>query len=198
MAAARPMRLDRAILWLVLAAPLALQTWRFAIEKTYYGEYLHWSGQWGARLLLATLAVSALRRFLPRAGVSRWLLRRRRDLGLITFTYAAAHIVAYLWRKMDWSLIVREAQDAGLAIGWLAGAILIALALTSNDTSVRRMGRRWRALHKSVYVAGILTFAHWILTAFDPAAGWLHAVVLIALLLLRLAPQRAASGRIAG
>ncbi|MEO1202263.1 MAG: ferric reductase-like transmembrane domain-containing protein [Pseudomonadota bacterium] len=188
--AAGPKSLDRAVLWLILAAPLGVQTWRFAADQIYYGEYLHWTGQWGARLLLATLLVSALRRFMPRARTTLWLSRRRRDLGLVTFAFAAAHVVAYVWRKGDIGLIVTEALDAGLATGWVAGIVFLALALTSNDASVRRLGRRWHALHRFVYPAAVLTFAHWVLTAFDPTAGWLHAVALLALLLLRLDLRR--------
>ena len=182
---------DRALLWVVLALPLAVQTWRFASGAIYYGEYLHWSGQWAARLLIATLAVSALHRLRPQAAASRWLLRRRRDLGLVTFSYTLAHIVAYLIYKADIALIVREASGAGLATGWIAAAIFLALAMTSNDASVRRLGPRWRRLHRAVYPAAILTFAHWVLTAFDPAAGWLHAAVLAIVLLPRLWRRRA-------
>lgn len=188
--AARPKSLDRAVLWLILATPLVIQTWRFAVEQVYYGEYLHWTGQWGARLLLATLLVSALRRFMPRARITLWLSRRRRDLGLVMFTFAAAHIVAYLWRKGDVGLIATEALDIGLGTGWVAGVLFLALALTSNDASVRRLGRRWQALHRFVYLAAVLTFAHWVLTAFDPTAGWIHAAVFGVLLGLRIVPKR--------
>ena len=184
---------DRAILWLVLSIPLAAQTWRFAGEQIYYGEYLHWSGQWGARLLIATLAVTSLRRLLPRAAASLWLVRRRRDLGLITFAYAAAHTFAYLAFKADFVLVAGEAMEAGLLTGWIAGLVMLVLALTSNDASVRRLGRGWRSLHRTVHAVAILTFAHWILTAFDPQAGWLHAGALAVLLLPRLLPRRSAS-----
>ena len=192
MTAARPLPADRALLWLLLGLPLAVQSWRFVAEHIYYGEYLHWSGQWGARLLLATLAVSAFRRFVPRARISMWLSRRRRDLGLVTFAYAAAHVVAYLWQKADVGRIAAEALEAGLATGWVAGLIFVLLAVTSNDASVRRLGRSWQRLHKGVYLAAVLTFAHWVLTAFDPTAGWLHAAVLGLMLLFRLAPRRQA------
>ena len=141
-------------------------------------------------MLIATLAVSGLRRILPKSPVSRWFMLRRRDLGLITFAYATAHVLAYLVFKSDLALIASEALEMGLTTGWVAGLILVLLAITSNDRSVRRLGRRWRTLHRTVHVAAVLTFAHWVLTAFDPTAGWLHAGALAILLLPRLVPQR--------
>jgi len=180
--------LQRAALWLVLVTPLLVQTHRFVDKQIYYGEYLHWSGQWATRLLIATLSISALRRFLPAAGATRWLLRRRRDLGLITFAYTAAHVLAYVVYKADATVITREAIEPGLLTGWFAGLILVLLAATSNDRSVRRLGRGWRSLHRGVYLAAVLTLAHWVLTAFDPTAGWMHAGVVLVLLLLRVRP----------
>lgn len=182
----RKLAIDRWILWLVLALPLVLMTWRYAAETVYYGEYLHWTGKQSARLLLLTLAVTPLLRLLPRFRIARWLLKRRRDLGLITFAYAFAHTAAYLVRKNDLGSIAAESLEAGLLTGWIAFLIFIALAATSNDASVRALGRAWRRLHTAVYVAAILTFMHWVLTAFDPTAGYLHFAVLAILLLLRL------------
>lgn len=181
---------DRWLLWLVLMLPLAWMTWQYGTAAVYYGEYLHWTGVQSARLLLLTLAVTPLLRLLPRAAAVRWLLRRRRDIGLVTFVYALAHTVAYLVRKSDLQLIVSEGLEAGLLTGWVALLVFVALAVTSNDASVRRLGRQWRSLHKTVYAAAILTCLHWVLTAFDPTVGYLHFVVLSILLLARLRGSR--------
>ena len=178
--------LDRWLLWLVLVLPLAWMTWRYAAETVFYGEYLHWTGVQAARLLLLTLAVTPLTRLLPRAAAIRWLMRRRRDIGLVTFFYALAHTLAYLVRKSDLPLIASEALEAGMLTGWIAFLVFIALAMTSNDASMRALGRQWRSLHKAVYAAAILTYLHWVLTAFDPTAGYLHFAVLAVLLLARL------------
>ena len=182
---------DRWLLWTVLAVPLAWQTWLYRSETIYYGEYLHWTGLQSARLLLLTLAVTPLLRVFPGQSAIRWLLRRRRDLGLVTFVYAAAHTMAYLLQKSDAQRILAESIEVGLLTGWVALLIFIALAITSNDSSVRSMGPNWRRLHKTVYVAAVLTFAHWVLTAFDPTSGYIHAAVLVLLLLARLRGPRA-------
>ena len=178
--------LDRWFLWLMLMLPLVWMTWQYGTETIYYGEYLHWTGVQSARLLLLTLAVTPLLRLLPRMGAVRWLMRRRRDIGLVTFAYALAHTVAYLFRKSDLQLIASEGLEAGLLTGWIAFLVFIALAVTSNDASMRALGRQWRSLHKAVYAAAILTYLHWVLTAFDPTAGYLHFAVLAVLLLARL------------
>lgn len=186
--------LDRWLLWLVLLLPLAWMTWQYGAEVVFYGEYLHWTGVQAARLLLLTLAVTPLTRLLPRAAAIRWLMRRRRDLGLVTFVYALAHTLAYLVRKSDLPLIASEALEAGMLTGWIAFLVFIALAVTSNDASVRAMKRKWRSLHKTVYVAAILTYLHWVLTAFDPTAGYVHGAVAVVLLLARLRGALRATG----
>lgn len=182
--------LDRWLLWLVLMLPLAWMTWRYGAETVFYGEYLHWTGVQSARLLLLTLAVTPLLRLLPRAAAIRWLMRRRRDIGLVTFFYALAHTVVYLVRKSDLPLIASEALEAGMLTGWIAFLVFVALAMTSNDVSLRALGRKWRSLHKTVYVAAILTYLHWVLTAFDPTAGYVHGAVAVVLLLARLRSAR--------
>lgn len=178
--------LDRWLLWLVLALPLLWMTWQYAAESVYYGEYLHWTGVQSARLLLLTLAVTPVMRLLPRAAAVRWMMRRRRDLGLVTFVYALAHTIAYLVRKSDLQLIASEGLEADLLTGWIAFLVFVALAVTSNNVSVRALGRKWRGLHKTVYVAAILTYLHWVLTAFDPTAGYVHGALAMVLLLARL------------
>jgi sulfoxide reductase heme-binding subunit YedZ len=177
-------------LWLVLMLPLVRMTWQYGAETVYYGEYLHWTGVQSARLLLLTLALTPLLRLLPRVAAIGWLMRRRRDIGLVTFVYALAHTVAYLVRKSDLQLIASEGLEAGLLTGWVAFLVFVALAVTSNDASVRALGRKWRSLHKTVYIAAILTFLHWVLTAFDPTAGYVHGAVVVVLLLARLPVAR--------
>lgn len=179
------MRYSRIIVWAVLYAALVIQTWRFVSGDVFYGEYLHWTGVWATRLLIVTLAITPLRLLLPQDPVLRFLLLHRRDLGVATFAYSAAHALAYIVREADFGVIVEEALAMDLATGWIAGLVFLVLALTSNDISVRKLGSRWKRLHTAVYVAAILTLLHWILTAFDPTAGYIHAAVLVALFALR-------------
>lgn len=176
----------RVALWGVTMLPLLVQLWRYAGEELFYGEFLQWTGVQSARLLLLTLAITPLLAWRPRQPVLRWLQQRRRDLGLITFAYALAHCVAYLHYKRDLHYILADAAGWAMAAGWLAAVLMTLLAVTSNNLSLRLLGRRWRQLHRSVYVMAVLTCLHWVGTAFDPLAGLLHAGVLALLLGLRV------------
>lgn len=176
-------------LWVVLAIPGALILQRYGSGAMSYGEFIHWSGDISVWLLIATLAISPLRRAI-RGSVSVWLGARRRDFGVATFGYAAGHLGAYLVRKADPGLIWKEGAEPGLLTGWIALAMLLALAVTSNDASVRWLKAGWKRLHLLVYAAAILTAAHWILTAYDPAWAWIHAGAIVVLLALRLPQKR--------
>jgi methionine sulfoxide reductase heme-binding subunit len=177
-------------LWIVLAAPGALILQRYAAGAMSYGEFIHWSGDISVWLLIAALAVTPLRRVV-RGSLNLWLGRRRRDIGVASFSYAAGHLAAYLLRKADATLVLEEGIEPGLLTGWIAFAIFLALAITSNDASVRWLKAGWRRLHWFVYPAALLTAAHWVLTAFDPALAWIHAAAIAALLALRLVTKRA-------
>jgi sulfoxide reductase heme-binding subunit YedZ len=176
-------------LWIVLAAPGAFILQRYAAGALSYGEFIHWSGDISVWLLIAALAVTPLRRIV-KGGFSLWLGKRRRDIGVASFGYAAGHLGAYLLRKADASLILSEGVEPGLLTGWIALAIFLVLAVTSNDASVRLLKAGWRRVHWFVYPAASLTAAHWVLTAFDPVLAWIHAAVIAALLALRFVPKR--------
>ena len=91
-------------------------------------------------------------------------------------------------RQRELPRILAEALEAGMLAGWLAFAIFVPLALTSNDASMRRLGAAWKRLHRAVYVAAVLSFTHWILTAFDATAAYTHLAVLATLETVRLIP----------
>ena len=167
--------------WLLLALPGAITIVRYATGATFYGEVVHFTGDFSAHLLVATLAVTPLRLMFPGAAWVRWLMRRRRHLGVAVFGYAVLHTVVYLIRTGAFGDILADAVEPGLLTGWVALAIFIPLAVTSNDASVRRLRRVWKRLHRWVYAGAVLTFAHWVLTAFDPMPAFMHLAVLAAL-----------------
>lgn len=144
------------------------------------------SGEWALRLLLATLAVTPLRRF---SGL-HWLLRLRRMLGLFAFAYACAHFAIYLWldQFFDWNAIALDILDRPfITVGFAAFVLLIPLAATSNGHAIRRLGgRRWQALHRSVYAIAIFAVLHfWWLVKADVSKPLLYAAILAVLLGLR-------------
>jgi sulfoxide reductase heme-binding subunit YedZ len=116
-------------------------------------------------------------------------LRRRRDFGVASFAYAAGHTVIYLADKASPATILAEAGQPGLLAGWLALALFVPLAVTSNDKAVRALKRSGKRLHRLVYPAALLTFLHWALTAFDPTTAYLPLAVLAAIELVRVGLQ---------
>jgi len=181
---------SRYVLWFVLGLPLLWFGQGFAAGRLTYGEFIHVSGEFGARLLLLTLAITPLRLYFGNARWPAWLLHRRRYFGVAAFVYAAAHTLVYIERKFGSGLLLAEAAEFRIWSGWLALAIFVPLFLTSNDWSLRRLGRGWKKLHRWVYVAALLTFLHWIFVAFDFLPGLLHFAVLLVLETYRIWKRR--------
>ncbi len=181
-------KVELVVLWLLLAAPGAFLIWRYATGDMGYGAFIIWSGDVAVWLLMGALAVTPLRTLFS-GGWIRFLVRRRRDLGVASFAYACGHLVVYALRKADVSLILSEATGIGMLAGWVAFFVFIPLALTSNNLSIRLLKGSWRKLHWLVYPAAVLTMAHWFFTAFEPTMAIVHAVILLVLLGLRFAPD---------
>jgi len=172
--------------WFVLLLPVLwlLNAWR--LGDLFYGETLHVTGELSARLMMLAMAITPFRLMFPDARWPNWLLHRRRYFGIAAFVYALLHAFVYLERKRELSLIVEEAADFSMWTGWLAFLIFGTLAVTSNDASVRRLRRTWKKLHRYVYVAALLVFAHWIFSAFDFVPGLIHFAILLGLETYRL------------
>lgn len=177
---------SRYFVWIVLALPLAwmLNAWRTG--DLFYGEIIHVTGEFSARLMMLTMAITPFRLMLPNARWPHWLLQRRRYLGVAAFAYALLHTVVYLDRKRSLSLIVDEGLEFAMWTGWVAFLICAVLAVTSNDASVRLLRRTWKKIHRWIYLAAVMLFAHWIFVAFDFVPGLIHFAILIALETYRL------------
>jgi sulfoxide reductase heme-binding subunit YedZ len=180
---------SRYSLWLLLTLPAVYIFIEYLRGETFYGEIVHFTGVLATRLLMLTLAVTPLRLMFPAAGWTGWLMRRRRYLGVATFGYSAMHTGVYLAR-LGASGALAEAAEPGFLTAWLAIAVFVPLAVTSNDRAVRRLRRAWKRLHRLIYAAAVLTFAHWLLVAFDVVPGIIHLLVLSALEGYRIAKTR--------
>lgn len=167
---------------LVLAVPAALMLWEFFFGIHSWGLLLDQSGEWAMRMLILTLAISPLRLILKQLHSGpywpAWLLKRRRELGLATFLYAALHLGAYLLRQSNLHVVLFDMQYIEYTLGWIAFVTLLALALTSNDASVHKLGTWWKPLQRIVYVSAIATLLHWYLIRLDHSTLWLHLVPL--------------------
>ena len=146
----------------------------------------HRYGQTALQLLIATLAVSPLRRL---TGLS--LLRFRRALGLLAFAWLVLHLL--VWAVLDvqldlavmWADVVRRPY---ITVGMLGFLLLVPLALTSTDAALRRLGAaRWRRLHQLGYLAALAGATHYLMaTKVTEAGAILHLAVILLLLALRL------------
>ncbi len=180
---------SRAVVWTILGLPGCYMLLAYARGDMVYGAFIHWTGDIAAWLLLLTLALTPLRLLLPRRRWPTRLLQRRRYFGVASFIYALLHLGAYAIRQPG-ERIAREALEAGMLTGWIAFTIFLALAATSNDGSVRALGRWWKSLHRFVYAAAVLTFVHWVMTAFDPTVGAIHLAALAGIEGVRVYLQR--------
>ena len=179
---------SRALLWLVLALPglWIFYRWGVAPRVYGYGHAISDSGIWAAWLLMLTLAVTPLRLLFRRHGLSLWLMRRRRDLGLASFAYAAGHTIIYLADKSTFDAVLFDLGSPDMLVGWIALALFVPLAATSNDIATRALKRSWKRLHRLVYPAAVLTFLHWVWASFDPTTAYIHIAILAAIEALRI------------
>ncbi|MCB1369340.1 MAG: protein-methionine-sulfoxide reductase heme-binding subunit MsrQ [Rhodobacteraceae bacterium] len=142
----------------------------------------HEYGLIALQFLIAALCVTPLREI---AGIN--LLRFRRMLGLMAFSYACLHLAVWLGldRQFDWPRIVADlTKRPYIILGMAAFLMLVPLAWTSRDAALRRMGPvAWRRLHRLAYPATALAAIHfvWLVKAW-PLEPLLYAAGVAALL----------------
>ncbi len=165
-------------------------------------EYItHFTGLTALTFLLITLSVTPARRL---SGVSG-LIQLRRMLGLYAFFYALLHFAMYSLDQtylsgtgLSLAAIGEDiAKRPYITVGFTAFLMLIALASTSTNGMVRRLGgKRWRRLHQLVYVAAALGVLHflWLVKA-DVRQPATYGLVLVGLLSFRLVRQRVRRAR---
>ena len=122
------------------------------------------------------------------------LIPFRRPLGVYGFCYTALHLFVYAWLSngFDWPLILRDlGERRAMSVGLLAFALLIPLALTSTNGWQKRLGRRWKVLHRLVYVAVPLSILHYFWLDRD-IYDWVvvYAVLVVLLFAIRLPAVR--------
>lgn len=121
-----------------------------------------YTGDWTIRFLMLTLAITPLRHI---PGLQA-LARLRRMAGLYTFFYATLHALHYWARDVQWNWqIIQEdlTYRRFFIAGMIAWTLMIPLAATSFDRAIRWMGgRRWRLLHKLIYVTAVAGVVHYL------------------------------------
>ncbi len=100
---------------------------------------------------------------LRNSSLLRWLLARRRYFGVSCFSYAVVHMALYLVALESAAEFFLELRRWEVALGWLAFFIIVPLGLSSNQVSMRLLGRNWKRLQQGTYVVGVLVLLHWLL-----------------------------------
>jgi sulfoxide reductase heme-binding subunit YedZ len=145
------------------------------------------TGTWTLVFLLATLAITPLRKLTGQA----WLIRFRRLIGLFAFFYAALHFTTYIWldKFFDFSEMLKDvAKRPFITAGFTAFLLLIPLAATSTAGSIRRLGgRNWQLLHRLIYVSALSAVVHfWWKVKADTRQPAIYAAILAVLLGCRI------------
>lgn len=155
----------KALVFALMFVPAGLMLWDYS-QGLYAArvaiEFNHASGLWAIRLLILSLAVTPLRQDLRWPG----LIHVRRMIGVAAFCYTLVHLVGFFFdQKLDWFVIAREiALRFYLTIGFVVLLMLVALASTSTDGMMKRMGgKAWQKLHYLAYPAMLLAVVHFFL-----------------------------------
>jgi sulfoxide reductase heme-binding subunit YedZ len=153
------------------------------------------TGTWSIRLLIAALAVTPLRYLLN----APYIWQFRRMLGLFAFFYVTLHFLVFLAFLLQWQWqdLGREiAERPYITFGFLAFVLLVPLGMTSVQFAQRKLGRRWKKLHRLVYVINILAVLHvtWIVRS-SIADALLYGLLVLLLLGYRLLRHKSATVR---
>ncbi len=181
-------------LWLVAnigaAVPLVWLWWDQVMDNLTINpidDYTDRTGNTAIALLLLSLAVT------PIQTVTGWrkISTIRKSLGLWAFAYALLHMLVFVGLDYGFSLefILLDGLPSKpyIVAGLLALLVLVPLALTSTKGMQRRLGKAWKALHRWVYLAGILAVTHFIWVRKVPfGLPTIYAIILAMLLIARL------------
>ncbi len=181
---------SKALLWIVCLSPAGWLAWEAiagGLGANPIEAITHATGDWALRLLFVTLAVTPLRR------LTGWnsIIRYRRMLRLFAFFYASLHFLTYAVLDHFFALgsILEDVTTRRyVTVGFAGFVLLIPLAVTSTQRMIRRLGgRRWRALHRLVYVSAIAGVVHYLwLVKIDVRPPVIYALILSLLLGARL------------
>jgi sulfoxide reductase heme-binding subunit YedZ len=147
-------------------------------------DVLHLTGLWGMGFLLGSLGV----RPLVQIGKLRMLQPWKKILGLLGFFYGLVHALIYmaLDQAWDWGELADDfTKRVHIRFGMIALVLLVPLALTSSLWAQRKLGRKWKVLHRFVFPAVLLIGLHYMLAR---KAGYAEAswALLIAVFLIGL------------
>lgn len=173
------------VFWLLLAIPALLMLSRFFSGDVLAMDMLHPTGEWSARLMIFAMILSPLVAVLGPKPWLGWLVQRRRSLGVAAFVYAVLHLIFYVIDMGNLDDMLAEFWALGIWTGWAAMLLFVPLAMTSNDTSMRRLKAGWKRLQRLVYPAAVLVLVHWIFIHNNLGPALVHFIPLALLVAAR-------------
>jgi len=184
------LRYFKPVLFLACLAPLARLAWRgfhAQLGANPIEAITHGTGDWTLTFLLITLAVTPLRKLTRQY----WLIKFRRMFGLFAFFYGCLHLMTYVWldKFFDVHEMLKDiAKRRFITAGMTAFALMLPLALTSTQWSIRKLGgKRWQALHRLIYFSAAAGVIHYIwLVKADLKKPLEYGLVLAVLILFRI------------
>ncbi|MBS0629763.1 MAG: ferric reductase-like transmembrane domain-containing protein [Verrucomicrobia bacterium] len=155
------------VIWTLCALPFAyifVLAWSNGLAST---EFWHWNikicGYTAVALLAICLVSAPLHKMFSASKILSVLHRHQRETGLASFFYALVHATSYFIEKRirigeyEWIYLLHPV----IIPGWIALAILLALAVTSNQFSIKKLTyKKWKNLHRAVYIAEGAVFFH--------------------------------------
>tara|TARA_Y100001936_G_scaffold29732_1_gene27916 strand:+ start:344 stop:928 length:585 start_codon:yes stop_codon:yes gene_type:complete len=149
-------------------------------------EITHFTGEWTLIFICLTLSMSPLKRF---TSFIFWI-KIRRMLGLFVFFYATLHLLTYVVidYRFDWDQIIDDVvKKRYIFIGFAAWLLLIPLVITSSKKMIVILKKRWKKLHRLVYIIAVFGALHYIWLSktifFKPL---IYSIIIIVLLALRI------------
>ncbi len=190
-------KLLKVVVFLAALGPLARLIWR-AYQGTLGANPIEFitrsTGEWVLVFLMATLAITPLRKLL---GIPD-LIRFRRMLGLFAFFYACLHLMTYVWLDQNFNfrgMIPDVYKRPFITAGFTAFLLMLPLALTSTRGWIRRLGgKRWQGLHRLIYFSALAGVIHFIwlvkrVTVRPQTYAAILGVLMFSRLLLWLVPR---------
>jgi sulfoxide reductase heme-binding subunit YedZ len=158
----KQLTLLKAAVFALALVPFARMVWLTLTEQFVepLASITHGTGDWTLYFLCITLSVTPLRRLTG----ANWLIKLRRMLGLFAFFYAALHFTTFIWfdHFFDLAAIWKDVlKRPFITVGFIAFVLLVPLAVTSTNAMARRLGgKRWQALHRTIYLIAPLAILH--------------------------------------
>jgi sulfoxide reductase heme-binding subunit YedZ len=155
----------KTLTWIACLWPLGILVWgavtnNLGADPTATISFA--TGSTTLNLLTISLAITPVRRLVkPLSWIGPW----RKLIGLFAFFYGCVHLLAYvaLYAGFNVKAMLDDiAKRRFITMGVLTWLLLLPLAATSTNWAIRKMGgKRWKRLHKLVYIAAVCGVIHY-------------------------------------